>query len=41
MELKGIEHAHKLPGKLREALKGLGRGIKKLGTRFKQAKEGS
>jgi hypothetical protein len=27
--------------RLREALKGLGRGIKKLGTRFKQAKEGS
>ena len=29
------------PDRLREALKGLGRGIKKLGTRFKQAKEGS
>ena len=27
--------------RLREALKGLGRGIKKFGTRFKQAKEGS
>jgi len=29
------------PDRLREALKGLGRGIKKLGTRFKQGKEGS
>jgi len=29
------------PDRLREALKGLGRGIKKLGTRFKQTKEGS
>jgi hypothetical protein len=29
------------PDRLREALKGLDRGIKKLGTRFKQAKEGS
>jgi hypothetical protein len=29
------------PDRLREALKGLGRGIKKLGTGFKQTKEGS
>ena len=29
------------PDRLREALKGLGRGIKKFGTGFKQAKEGS
>jgi len=29
------------PDRLREALKGLGRGIRKLGTRFKKTKEGS
>jgi len=29
------------PDRLRETLKGLGRGIKKFGTRFKQEKEGS
>jgi len=30
-----------LPGKLREAIDGIGRGIRKLGERLKQAKEGS
>ena len=29
------------PDRLREALKGLGRGVKEFGARFKQAKEGS
>jgi hypothetical protein len=30
-----------LPGKLREAIEGIGRGIRRLGERLKQAKEGS
>jgi len=30
-----------LPGKLREAMEGIGRGIRRLGERLKQAKEGS
>jgi len=41
MEFKGIEGAHKLLGKLREAIDGIGRGIRRLGHRLKQAKEGS
>jgi len=41
MELEGIEDTHKLPGKLREAIDGIGRGIRRLGHRLKQAKEGS
>ena len=41
MALKGVEDAHELPGKLREAIDGIGRGIRRLGDRLKQAKEGS
>jgi hypothetical protein len=41
MELEGIEDAHKLPGKLREAIEGIGLGIRRLGERLKQVKEGS
>jgi len=38
MELKGIEDAHELPSKLREAMDGIGLGIRRLGKRLKQAK---
>ena len=41
MEFKGTEGARKLPGKLRQAIDGIGRGIRRLGDRLKQAKEGS
>jgi len=41
MELKGIEDAHELPGKLREAIDGIDWGIRSLGDRLKGAKEGS
>ena len=41
MELEGIEDAHKLAGKLGEAIDDIGRGIRRLGDRLKQTKEGS
>jgi len=39
MELKGID-ANKLSGKLCEAIDGIGLGIRGLGDRLKQVKEG-
>jgi hypothetical protein len=41
MELEGMEDAHKLPGRLREAIEDIDWGIRRLGHRLKGAKKGS
>jgi len=41
MGLKGIEDAHKLPGRLREAIDDIDWGIRRPGHRLKQTKKGS
>jgi len=41
MESKVVEDADELPGKLHEAIEGIGRIIRRLGERLKQAEKGS